>query len=81
MDVKLFAIYDRVAGTYGEPFCAVREELAVRRFIYVMDNAPMVADDCELYCVGNYNMDNGRISTFEKPCFCCRYQKQEIKHE
>lgn len=77
MNYFLFAIYDRVAGSFSEPFCCVRVELAVRRFNYVMSTTPMIAQDCELYCVGEYNSESGIIKSFDNPQnpqFVCRYE-------
>lgn len=72
---KLYAIRDRVAGLYGEPWVSPRDELAVRRFDYIMSNAPMVADDCELYKVGFYDNTSGKIFPIE-PDFVIKYDKK-----
>lgn len=73
--LNVYAIYDRVAGVYGEPFVAKKNELAIRRFNYLMSNAVMVANDCELYCVGYYTPDLGQIglTSCGKPEFVCKY--------
>lgn len=73
-DFKLYSIYDRVAGSYGELFAAQKDELAARRFQYVLSNSPMVALDCDLYCHGSYDVESGVITSFEKPVFVCRYE-------
>ncbi|WGL31481.1 nonstructural protein [Dipodfec virus UOA04_Rod_1098] len=74
--LKLYAVFDRVAGVYGEPFVAKRDELAVRRFNYVMANARMVCDDCELYLIGYYTPDLGQLgmTSSGKAEFICKYQ-------
>lgn len=77
MDVKIFSIYDKVASVYGEPFTAPRDEVAVRKFNYFMSNAPMVASDCDLYCLGTYNVDSGIILAYDKPMFILRYEVKE----
>lgn len=73
-DFKIYTVYDRVAGTYGEIFCMLNDELAIRRFNYVMSNAPMVAADCELYMVGSYDTATGCIAALEKPAFIVRFE-------
>lgn len=78
MNYKMFSIYDRVSGLYGELFFAQKEELAIRRFNYLMKNSPMVAPDCDLYCVGDFNSDTGLITALSKPVFIIRY---EVKSE
>ncbi|QXP45043.1 nonstructural protein [Microvirus mar15] len=73
---SMYAIYDRLAGTYGEPFCAPSGDIAIRRFSYLMANAPMVAADCDLYCVGYYDVLTGVVSLplDSKPEFVYRYE-------
>lgn len=74
MFLKLYSIYDRVAGTYSEPFCMLKDELAVRRFNYIMQNSPMVAKDCDLFAVASFVVDNGVVCGLERPEFICRYE-------
>lgn len=78
--MKLYAIFDRVAGTFGEPTPALKDELAIRKFNYVMANSPMVSSDCDLYALCDYDMDTGCISIPElgKPVFVCRYEAKPI---
>lgn len=73
VEFGMYAIYDRVAGTYGEPFLCKREELAIRRFDYLMANSPMVANDCELVKVGDFCVDTGCINPSVKPSFVVKY--------
>ncbi|QXN74998.1 nonstructural protein [Microvirus mar3] len=73
MKYGMYVFFDRVSGTYGEPFLAANEPVAVRRFQYVMQNAPMVAQDSQLYCVGSYDTDKGIVTANEKPVFVCNY--------
>lgn len=81
-DLSLYAIYDRLAGVYGEPFVAQRDELAIRRFMYVMQSAPMVAQDCDLYKLGDYDTVSGVIypcsqDNVIRPVFVLRYQEDK----
>lgn len=72
-DYGMYAVYDRVAGRYGEPFLVNKEELAVRRFDYLMANSPMVASDCELYKLGDFDMVQGAIVPCNKPVFVVKF--------
>lgn len=73
MTLYLYCIYDRLAGTFSEPFCSVKEELAIRRFDFTLSNAPMVALDCDLYQVGTLDTISGNILVPEKPVFVKRF--------
>lgn len=70
MILGLYSVYDRVAGTYAEPFVAVNKQTAIRRFNYIMNNAKMIADDCELYYVGEFNTDTAVIVQKEVEFIC-----------
>lgn len=77
MEIFLYSIFDRVAGTYSEPFAALKDELAIRRFVYFMQNSPMVAQDCDLFKVAGMSMDTGLILPVSedcKPVFVYRYE-------
>lgn len=78
--MKLYCIFDRLAGTFGEPFVAVKDELAIRRFNYVMQNAPMVSQDCDLYAVALYDPDHGVFPINEKsqPEFILRFEVKSV---
>lgn len=70
----LFCIYDRVAGTFSEPIAMLKKELAIRRFNYLMQQSPMVAQDCDLFLVGSFDQDSGCLTALAKPEFVCRYE-------
>lgn len=72
MDYEMYSIFDKVAGVYSEPFLAVNEATAVRRFQWQMEQSTMVAGDCALYRVGYFNVYTGAID----PCvtFVCNYE-------
>ncbi len=72
MMYRVYSIFDRVTGLYGEPFIAVNEEMAKRRFNYLMDNSPMVNADCQLYYLGDFDSVNGTIGG--KVDFVCGYE-------
>lgn len=75
MIFQMFSIYDRVSGLYSEPFYALKRELAIRKFNYLMSNSSMVKDDCELYEVGSFDCSVGLGTYFDKPDFVCKYQE------
>lgn len=72
---NVYAIYDRVSGEYGQPTIALKDELAVRQFDYVMQASPMVASDCELYCIGSYDTSSGELLPTKKPVFVRKFEK------
>lgn len=74
MIFMLFSIYDRVSGTYSEPFCSVSVGVATRRFNFIMKSSPMVSSDCSLYHVGNFDTSSGCLFSFDKPDFICNYE-------
>lgn len=74
MVFNLYSIYDRVAGLYSEPFCAVNVELAIRKFDYLMLNSPMVANDCELYLLGSFTSSAGGIAGVSQPEFIKKFE-------
>lgn len=71
--MKLYSIYDRVSGVYGAPFVQIKEDQAIRQFNYLMNNSPMVRDDCELYYLGSFEEDSGLIFPETKPVFVVKY--------
>lgn len=72
MNYEMYSIFDKIACIYSEPFLAVNEATAVRRFQWQMQQSTMVAGDCALYKVGVFDVDTGTIS----PCvtFVCNYE-------
>lgn len=75
MDMFIFTIYDRVSGVYSEPFLAVNQGVAVRRFNFLMQNSAMVKDDCQLYCIGVFNTLSGVVDSSSNPEFICSYSE------
>lgn len=72
MIYDMFSIFDKIASVYSEPFLAVNEATAKRRFLWQMQQSSMVAGDCCLYKVGDFDVDTGSII----PCmkFVCNYE-------
>lgn len=75
---RIYSIRDRIVGEYGALSVFCNDEQAKRNFDYVMSNSPMVARDCELYYLGEYNPDSGLITPLPAPEFICFF---EVKHE
>lgn len=73
MKVLLFSVYDKVTGAYGEVFACPNVGTAVRRFNYVLKNANMVAEDCDLYKLGTYDLNTGVIKGLDKPEYICHF--------
>lgn len=73
---KLYVIYDRVAGQYQLPTTCKNDDLAIRTFDYVASTMPMVANDLELYAIGEYDYEQAVIvNAYDKPVFIKRYTK------
>ena len=77
MIYNMYTIFDRVTTQYGEPFLAVSDETATRKFNYLMSNAPMVAGDCQLYKLGEFDNTTGDLVVIDKPLFICNYEGGE----
>lgn len=72
--MKVFSIFDRVAGVYADPFVEKNDALAVRRFVYSVSRSPMICADCDLYCLGEFDEVRGVIVGYESPQFVKRYE-------
>lgn len=75
----IYVVFDKVAGTYGEPFTSVNDATAIRRFNYLMANSKMVANDCQLYGIGWFNIESGSVDGFESPVFICNFEEEGEK--
>lgn len=75
MELKIFSVYDRKAGTYGQPFALQSRGVALRTFqSWVQDPNSFFAkfpDDFELYEIGVFHQVSGEIVPF-KPDFVGR---------
>ena len=64
--MKLYTIYDEKAESYGNPFSALNDKVAIRIFEDA-SNDPSTQihhhkEDFILYGLANYNRDNGRTT-------------------
>lgn len=60
--LRLYSIYDKVAGKYNPPFVAENQQVAERAFHNAMKNNPFKGD-MALYIVGFFNDDTDGIIT------------------
>lgn len=68
MKVLLFAVYDRIAQDYAQPFQSKNEDTATRSFLAGAEGQPN-NEDFELYEVGEYDTSNGLIKPLKSPIF------------
>lgn len=59
MIMEMYSIKDTVTGLYSQPFFAQNQAAAIRQFDYLMANAQMVAKDCQLYYIGDFDSEQG----------------------
>lgn len=59
MIMEMYSIKDTVTGLYSQPFFAQNQAAAIRQFDYLMSNAQMVAKDCQLYYIGDFDSEQG----------------------
>lgn len=70
----VYTIFDRVAGTYAEPFICVNDATAKRKFNFIMSNAKMVSADCDLFKIGEFNAETGSLDAYTTNEFLCRFE-------
>lgn len=61
MKLKVYSIFDRAAQMYSEPFVAINDDVAKRKFNGLCVNAKIMAPDLQLYCLGSFNQFSGVI--------------------
>lgn len=75
----IYSFFDRVSQSYSEPFLAVNDSVAQRRFQYTMKNAPMVAQDMQLFKLGHMDTDKGITDVCVE--FVCNYSAEVKENE
>lgn len=68
--MKIYTMRDRKSNLFANPFVSHNDKTAVREFDYICnrpENAHM-AEDVELYSIGDFNVDTGEITAY-KPEF------------
>ncbi|UOK21021.1 nonstructural protein [Chifec microvirus UA13_18] len=73
MKQKCFAIYDVKAESYGIPFFAATNGLAVRSFMQLCEDSNSMVfkypEDFTLYCIGEIDLFNGDFVLTAKPVY------------
>lgn len=65
--MKLYTIYDRVAEEAAPPFVARTDGVAVRNYLYAIENSKLDIQDYWLYEVGGWNPEEMLITPISKP--------------
>lgn len=80
MNVGLYSYFDRKAHCYGAPFTAVNNDVAVRQFAGLIQDAGgrLAILDTELYKVGEFNCDNGIVMPCQTEFICDYYAASEL---
>ena len=80
MRVGLYSYFDRKAHCYGAPFTAVNNEVAVRQFAGLIQDAGsrLAIYDTELYKVGEFDGDNGVVVSYQTEFICDYYAASEL---
>lgn len=78
MEYEVYAVFDRVAGSFGAPQLMINEGTARRWFQYTMNNSGMIATDCALFKLGNYDTSTGKIASIYEPEFVCNYTPTKV---
>lgn len=79
MKLGIYSFFDRVSQSFGEPFVAVNDSVAQRRFQYTMKNAPMVAQDMQLFKLGYMDTEKGITEVGVE--FLCNYSAEVNEDE
>jgi len=72
---NLYSILDKKAGVYGKPFESTNDNTAAR-MLHSAANDPqiqisMYPEDFDLFHLGAYDADTGRLITLDVPKFIC----------
>lgn len=61
--MKIYTVYDRVTSEYSAPISFINDEDAMRRLYQAYVNNPF-RDDLEIYFIGEFDSEVGRIVLF-----------------
>lgn len=80
MRVGLYSYFDRKAHCYGAPFTAVNNEVAVRQFAGLIQDAGarLAIYDTELFKVGEFDADNGVVVSCQTEFICDYYAASDL---
>lgn len=69
MDMRLYSVFDAVAGEAGPVFCAVNDQVALRNLRTLLKDVPDFDRDAyKLYYLGLYDTVTMAVSGSETPC-------------
>lgn len=64
MKFKVYSIFDRAAQMFAEPWVAVNDVVAIRKFFQSCEGmSQAVAPDLQLFALGEIDMNTGVISS------------------
>lgn len=79
MNLGIYCVRDKVVDTFGLPFCAENDAVALRHFvscyIHLDDN---VISDFSIVEVAQFDPDNGSVHGYDTGCFREVYNGTEI---
>lgn len=80
MIVGLYSYFDRKAHCYGAPFTAVNNDVAIRQFAGLIQDAGerLAIYDTELYKVGGFDVDLGEVYQGDSEFICDYYAAAEL---
>ena len=80
MIVGLYSYFDRKAHCYGAPFTAVNNDVAVRQFAGLIQDAGgrLAIYDTELYKVGGFDSEKGFVYQGDPEFICDYYGASEL---
>lgn len=61
MLMNVYSIFDKCSGIYSEPFCAINDDVAKRRFKQICLSSSVVAPDLQLYKLGEFESSTGEL--------------------
>lgn len=64
MKLYQYSVYDKLSRTFSEPFLAVNDQVAQRRFSAIKQSAPMVAPDLSLVRFGEFYTEENELFGF-----------------
>lgn len=71
MNKKIYSVYDRAAGRFGNPFICLNDEMAQREFncAFSAPEYQYLAKDLDLYYLGTFDDRTGEMVLENKPVF------------
>lgn len=82
--MKIYSIYDKVSQVYCTPFFFADDALALRdlKCFVNSSNPPAFLDDLQVYNIGEFSKNEGRIVGTVQPLFVCNLSDlKEVKRD